>query len=91
MSYLEYSVLPSGLHQVFHTVNCILIFIPNALGTCCCIYMSKYFTGLTTEQQSYTDLAKKFAREEIAPKAAYHDRTGEVKFQYLRNIRYYII
>src|SRR3954454_17768175 len=33
--------------------------------------------ALTEEQQSYQELARKFAHEEIAPKAAYHDQTGE--------------
>jgi hypothetical protein len=33
---------------------------------------------LTNEQKEYQQLARKFAREEIIPKAAHHDRTGEV-------------
>src|ERR1043165_8547417 len=33
--------------------------------------------ALTEEQQSYQELARKFSREEIMPKAAYHDQTGE--------------
>ncbi|GBC04227.1 hypothetical protein RclHR1_05580012 [Rhizophagus clarus] len=33
--------------------------------------------ALTEEQIGYQELARKFAREEIAPKAAHHDRTGE--------------
>lgn len=33
--------------------------------------------SLTEEQLGYQELARKFAREEIAPKAAYHDQTGE--------------
>ncbi|KAJ1976770.1 hypothetical protein H4R35_002563 [Dimargaris xerosporica] len=32
---------------------------------------------LTEEQKSFQDLARKFAAEEIIPKAAYHDQTGE--------------
>lgn len=32
---------------------------------------------VTPEQQEYIDLAKKFTREEIIPKAADHDKTGE--------------
>ena len=33
--------------------------------------------SLSEEQQSYRDMARKFAREEIAPVAAEHDRTGK--------------
>ncbi|RIA89774.1 acyl-CoA dehydrogenase/oxidase [Glomus cerebriforme] len=33
--------------------------------------------ALTEEQQGYQELARKFAHEEIAPKAAYHDKTGD--------------
>jgi acyl-CoA dehydrogenase len=33
--------------------------------------------ALTEEQQGYQELARKFSHEEIAPKAAYHDQTGE--------------
>jgi acyl-CoA dehydrogenase len=33
---------------------------------------------LSPEQKEYQELARKFAQEEIIPKAAYHDRTGEV-------------
>jgi acyl-CoA dehydrogenase len=33
--------------------------------------------SLTEEQQALQDLARKFAREEMAPKAAHHDETGE--------------
>ena len=32
---------------------------------------------LTDEQKSLKDLARKFSREEIAPKAAHYDQTGE--------------
>ena len=35
---------------------------------------------LSSEQKEYQDLAKKFAREEIIPKAAEYDKTGEVIF-----------
>jgi acyl-CoA dehydrogenase len=35
-------------------------------------------TALTEEQQSYKEMARKFAREEILPKAAEYDRSGEV-------------
>jgi acyl-CoA dehydrogenase len=33
---------------------------------------------LTAEQKEYQMLAKKFSQEEIIPKAAHHDKTGEV-------------
>jgi acyl-CoA dehydrogenase len=33
--------------------------------------------SLTEEQQALQELARKFAREEMAPKAAHHDETGE--------------
>src|SRR5450756_2888086 len=33
--------------------------------------------SLTEEQVQLQELARKFAREEIIPKAAYHDQTGE--------------
>lgn len=33
---------------------------------------------LTPEQKEYRDVARKFALEEIIPKAAHHDKTGEV-------------
>jgi len=33
---------------------------------------------LSEEQHSFQELARKFAREEILPVAAEHDRTGEV-------------
>lgn len=33
--------------------------------------------GLTEEQRNFQETARKFAAEEIIPKAAYHDRTGE--------------
>ncbi|KAM7298035.1 hypothetical protein ISCGN_018665, partial [Ixodes scapularis] len=32
---------------------------------------------LSDEQREYQNLARKFAREEIIPKAAHHDKTGE--------------
>jgi hypothetical protein len=34
---------------------------------------------LTNEQKEYQLLARKFAREEIIPKAKHHDLTGEVR------------
>lgn len=39
-------------------------------------------TEFTPEQQEYKELAAKFTREEVIPKASYYDRTGEVS-QYL--------
>ena len=33
--------------------------------------------GLSSEQKSYLEMAEKFSREVIAPKAAYYDKTGE--------------
>jgi acyl-CoA dehydrogenase len=33
---------------------------------------------LTSDQKEYQQLARKFAREEIIPVAAQHDKTGEV-------------
>ena len=35
-------------------------------------------SALSEEQRGYQELAKKFAKEEIMPVAAEHDRTGEV-------------
>jgi len=36
------------------------------------------FPDITPEQQEYQELARKFTAEEIIPKAAHHDATGEV-------------
>ncbi|CAG2119954.1 unnamed protein product, partial [Medioppia subpectinata] len=36
-----------------------------------------YSFGLTEDQQQMVDMAKKFTREEIMPKARHHDETGE--------------
>lgn len=33
---------------------------------------------LSDEQKEFQTLVRKFSREEILPKAAYHDKTGEV-------------
>lgn len=38
---------------------------------------SGYHFELSAEQREYRDLARKFAAEEIIPKAAHHDKTGE--------------
>ena len=40
--------------------------------------------SLTDEQTQLQDLARKFAREEISPKAAYHDQTGEFPREIVR-------
>ncbi|VDO97766.1 unnamed protein product [Soboliphyme baturini] len=39
---------------------------------------------LPEETKSYQDLALKFAQEEIIPKAAYHDRTGEFPWDLIK-------
>jgi len=37
-----------------------------------------YRLEFTSEQREIQQVARKFAQEEIIPKAAYHDQTGEV-------------
>jgi len=39
---------------------------------------------LNEEQRSMQDMARKFAREEIAPKAPHHDKTGEYPWDILK-------
>ena len=39
---------------------------------------------LTPEQQEFQQLARKFAREEIIPVAAHHDRTGEYPWEIIK-------
>ncbi len=39
-----------------------------------------FISDLNETQKQYQSVALKFAKEEIAPKAAYHDKTGEVLF-----------
>ena len=39
---------------------------------------------LTDEQTSIRDMVRKFAREEIAPKAPHHDKTGEYPWDILK-------
>lgn len=39
---------------------------------------------LTDEQREMQELARKFAREEIAPKAAEHDKTGEFPWEIVK-------
>lgn len=39
---------------------------------------------LTSEQRDLQQLTRKFAREEIMPKAAYYDRTGEFPWQIVK-------
>ena len=38
-----------------------------------------YVSDINDDQKAYQDVVKKFAREEIAPKAAHYDKTGEVR------------
>ena len=42
--------------------------------------------SLTEEQVQLQELARKFAREEIIPKAAYHDQTGEFPREIVRKV-----
>ena len=37
-----------------------------------------FLLALSDEQKEFQELARKFTREEIIPKAAHHDKTGEV-------------
>jgi hypothetical protein len=46
---------------------------------------------LTNEQKEYQLLARKFAREEIIPKAKHHDLTGEVENNLLKVLKYEFI
>jgi len=39
---------------------------------------------ITDDQKSFLELAEKFTREEIIPKAAHHDRTGEYPWEIIR-------
>jgi len=50
--------------------------IPSQLRSCS-RSMSGISFGLTDEQKEFQTLARKFAREEIQPKAAHYDKTGE--------------
>lgn len=38
-----------------------------------------FVLALNDEQKKMQELARKFAREEILPKAAHYDKTGEVR------------
>lgn len=40
--------------------------------------------ALTDEQREMQELARKFSREEIMPKAAHHDRTGEFPWEIVK-------
>lgn len=40
--------------------------------------------ALSSEQKELRDLARKFAKEEVRPKAEYHDRTGEYPLAILK-------
>lgn len=42
------------------------------------------FKELSPEQKEYQQLARKFAQEEIIPKAAHYDKTGEVFYIEIR-------
>ncbi len=42
--------------------------------------------NLTPEQQEYQQLARKFTQDEITPKAAHHDLTGEYPTEILRKV-----
>ena len=48
------------------------IHISEILCVCAC------FADLTPEQQEYKEVAAKFCRGEIIPKAAHYDKTGDV-------------
>lgn len=39
---------------------------------------------MTSEQYEIQQLARKFSREEIIPKASYYDRTGEFPWQIVK-------
>mmetsp|Transcript_44554 Transcript_44554/g.115866 ORF Transcript_44554/g.115866 Transcript_44554/m.115866 type:complete len:414 (-) Transcript_44554:122-1363(-) len=39
---------------------------------------------LSEDQQAYKELARKFAREEIAPMASHHDKTGEYPWEIIK-------
>ena len=43
----------------------------------CLIFTIFIILELNAEQKEYQQLAKKFSQEEIIPKAAHHDKTGE--------------
>lgn len=46
--------------------------------------MAGFNFDLTDEQKSIKDMARKFAREEIAPKVAHHDKTGEYPWDIIK-------
>jgi len=46
---------------------------------------------LNDEQKGIEDLARKFAREEILPVAAEHDKTGEVIFLMPKSFNYRVL
>eukprot|EP00051_Salpingoeca_urceolata_P010902 m.133962 g.133962 ORF g.133962 m.133962 type:complete len:128 (-) comp16900_c0_seq4:75-458(-) len=47
-------------------------------------FSSGYSFALTEEQASFQDLARRFAREKIAPAAAELDRTGEYPWELIK-------
>jgi len=46
--------------------------------------MAGFHFDLTDEQKSIRDMARKFARDEIAPKAPHHDKTGEYPWDIIK-------
>lgn len=42
--------------------------------------------ALSSEQKELRDLARKFAKEEVRPKAEHHDRTGEYPLAILKKL-----
>ena len=44
------------------------------------------FPALTDEQREFQQIARKFAREEILPVAAHHDKTGEVRLFFILHL-----
>jgi hypothetical protein len=47
------------------------------------LFKNNLFKELTPEQKEFQLLARKFAQEEILPKAAHHDKTGEVSLRFI--------
>lgn len=45
---------------------------------------SGFHFELSDDQKSIRDMVRKFAREEIAPKAPHHDKTGEYPWDILK-------
>jgi len=49
-----------------------------------CLTGLNFCTDLSEEQLQFQESARKFAREEILPVAAHHDRTGEYPHQIVK-------